>query len=70
MLPKAHEIYCANLSPPLPHIHPAVLMVLLSVLSLLAGTGGAPAKFQSIEEWNLWKEDHSKLYLSEKVHRA
>lgn len=32
-------------------------------------TDGAPARFESIEEWDLWKSEHVKNYINEKVAR-
>lgn len=44
----------------------AVLLVVL-LHCVLEETMTAPARFQTIEEWNLWKGDHNRLYLNEKV---
>lgn len=42
-------------------------MVVLVVLCLLRSATPFAARFQAIEEWNLWKEEHSREYLGEKV---
>ena len=40
------------------------VLVLQGMLLLAMSPSGqtVPARFQSIEEWKLWKEDHSKQY--------
>lgn len=45
------------------------VLVLQGMLLLTTPPSGqaVPARFQSIEEWNLWKEDHSKEYSSNMV---
>lgn len=36
-------------------------------LCVLVSTVSAAARFKSLEEWTLWKDDHSRQYLNAKV---
>lgn len=44
------------------------MLVVLMVL-VLEGQS-APARFQAMEEWKLWKDEHNKQYSDDQVCRA
>ena len=65
---RLHNLVSFNL---ITHIPCAVTMVMVGLLlvsqCVLVSVVAVAARFQAIEEWNLWKQENSKEYSNEKV---
>ena len=44
-----------------------VMWSLITIISIAVVVSGSPPKYQLLEEWNLWKNQHGKSYESERV---
>ena len=42
-------------------------LLLCVMISMVSAAAAAAARFESLEEWMLWKDDHSKKYVNAKV---